>query len=319
MRVSISNTFEVTVNVSKHVTLLYLCDIFFYYVRWTCVAPHMPVTLSTVASTVFCEALLLLRDAMACTLRMQLSSHLKKSSRRAYILARGCIPPSVPYYALGVVPPVNTAWASQLPSKTSNRKPMHPSIRTLHWNLLQDISWNRLSKHKERMPGDDLISYENYVLNIIFPSEICRRKLQNCKSRKVLMCHQPCTRILLMSWSNRKIQPQTLSSFFGSNNRRCLPDKRMVGWNIFHLWSLGTYISGSLTGHRWHPMLIRYALLLHSQSPAAYRTIRNTGILKLPGETTLRAFTNAIHPEVGFNEEVLEEVKKAAQKLPENQ
>jgi hypothetical protein len=66
-------------------------------------------------------------------------------------------------------------------------------------------------------------------------------------------------------------------------------------------------------------MMIRYALLLHSQSPAAYATIRNSGIMKLPGETTLRAYTNAIHPEAGINPEVLEEVRKAAAKLKDNQ
>jgi hypothetical protein len=74
----------------------------------------------------------------------------------------------------------------------------------------------------------------------------------------------------------------------------------------------------SLSGHRWHPMLVRYALLLHAQSPAAYKLVQESGVLRLPGESTLWAFTHAIHPEVGFNPEVIE-VRNQANKLDENQ
>ena len=72
-------------------------------------------------------------------------------------------------------------------------------------------------------------------------------------------------------------------------------------------------------GMRWHPMLIRFAILLHTQSPAAYNTLRQTGALKLPGESTLRDYTNAVHPQDGFNGEVVEEVKKATATLKEHQ
>ena len=41
-------------------------------------------------------------------------------------------------------------------------------------------------------------------------------------------------------------------------------------------------------GMRWHPMLIRFAILIHSQSPSAYNALRQTGALKLPGESTLK-------------------------------
>lgn len=66
-------------------------------------------------------------------------------------------------------------------------------------------------------------------------------------------------------------------------------------------------------------MLVRFALLLHSQSPSAYRTLQKTGVLTLPGETTLRDYTNVIHPTSGLKVEVLEEIRKAAEKLDENQ
>jgi hypothetical protein len=41
--------------------------------------------------------------------------------------------------------------------------------------------------------------------------------------------------------------------------------------------------------------------------------------MKLPGESTLRDYSNYVHPKDGFNPAVLEEVRKAAEKLPENQ
>ena len=36
-------------------------------------------------------------------------------------------------------------------------------------------------------------------------------------------------------------------------------------------------------GMRWHPMMIRLAILIQSKSKAAYETLRKTGVLKLPG------------------------------------
>ena len=72
-------------------------------------------------------------------------------------------------------------------------------------------------------------------------------------------------------------------------------------------------------GMRWHPMLIRLAILLHSRSPAAYETLRKTGVLKLPGQSTLRDYTNVIHPKTGFSPEVLEELEKLTKGFGENQ
>lgn len=44
-------------------------------------------------------------------------------------------------------------------------------------------------------------------------------------------------------------------------------------------------------GIRWHPMMVRFAILLHSQSPSAYRALHEVGVVKLPGESTLRDYT----------------------------
>ncbi len=55
---------------------------------------------------------------------------------------------------------------------------------------------------------------------------------------------------------------------------------------------------------RWHPMIIKLALTIHSQGPKAYKTLRDTGILTLPGESTLRDYTNYFAPKQGFQQEV---------------
>lgn len=72
-------------------------------------------------------------------------------------------------------------------------------------------------------------------------------------------------------------------------------------------------------GMRWHPMMLRLAILMHSQSPTLYRTIRNTGVLKLPCEATLRDYTNVVHPHSGFQIEVFQELKNMTKDLDENQ
>ena len=72
-------------------------------------------------------------------------------------------------------------------------------------------------------------------------------------------------------------------------------------------------------GMRWHPMMVRFAILLHSQSPSTYRTLREVGVLKLPAESTLRDYTNVLHPKSGFQMEVFIELKQMAEALKENE
>ena len=72
-------------------------------------------------------------------------------------------------------------------------------------------------------------------------------------------------------------------------------------------------------GMRWHPMMIRFAILVHSQSPSTYRTLREVGVIKLPAESTLRDYTNVLHPRSGFSVEVFQELKKMAEPLASNE
>eukprot|EP00795_Rhopilema_esculentum_P004986 gene4986-21354_t len=68
-------------------------------------------------------------------------------------------------------------------------------------------------------------------------------------------------------------------------------------------------------GLRWHPMMIRFALHLHMRSPSTYRALKQSLVLKLPSERTLRDYSNIVHPSVGFRKEVLDDLKDQTEKL----
>ena len=65
-------------------------------------------------------------------------------------------------------------------------------------------------------------------------------------------------------------------------------------------------------------MMLTLAIMLHRQSAAAYQTLQNIDVLRLPGKSTLRDYTNVYHPKPGFQKGAIEELKKAADKLAEN-
>ena len=58
--------------------------------------------------------------------------------------------------------------------------------------------------------------------------------------------------------------------------------------------------SSSATGVRFHPMIIRYCLSLPAKSPSCYKELRNSGILLLLSQRTLRDYRNFIRPKRGF-------------------
>ena len=64
------------------------------------------------------------------------------------------------------------------------------------------------------------------------------------------------------------------------------------------------------TGRRWHPALIRFALLIRSTSTAAYRAIQNSGAITLPSERTLFEYSHVIPPEAGITKEKVDRVSK---------
>ena len=69
-------------------------------------------------------------------------------------------------------------------------------------------------------------------------------------------------------------------------------------------------LSSSKTGVRYHPMLIRYCLSLAAKSPSCYEELRDSNILILPSQRTLRDYKNFIRPKRGFQDHVVEELQK---------
>jgi len=84
------------------------------------------------------------------------------------------------------------------------------------------------------------------------------------------------------------------------------------------------YLQASSTGVRYHPSITRYCLALHSKSSSAYEDIRYnrktaTGFLILPSQRRLGDYKNYIHPSIhpqrGFNKNIVEELKKTIEIL----
>ena len=71
-------------------------------------------------------------------------------------------------------------------------------------------------------------------------------------------------------------------------------------------------------GMRWHPTMVRLAILLRCQSKSAYATLRNTGVLKLPGESTLKDYTNAVLPQAGFDKTTMKELDQTVKAWPDS-
>ena len=57
-------------------------------------------------------------------------------------------------------------------------------------------------------------------------------------------------------------------------------------------------------------MIIRFCLSLAAKSSSCNEELRNSGILILPSQRTLRDYRNYIKPHVGFNGKVIEELKE---------
>ena len=67
--------------------------------------------------------------------------------------------------------------------------------------------------------------------------------------------------------------------------------------------------SSSSKGVRYHPMIIRFCLSLAAKSPSCYEELRNSKVLILPRQRRLKDYRNAIRPQRGFNDKVIEELK----------
>jgi hypothetical protein len=57
-------------------------------------------------------------------------------------------------------------------------------------------------------------------------------------------------------------------------------------------------------GIRWHPAMIRWCLYLRHLSGKAYECVRNSGVLQLPSQRTLRDYTHYVPATMGFSSSV---------------
>ena len=55
---------------------------------------------------------------------------------------------------------------------------------------------------------------------------------------------------------------------------------------------------------RWHPLMIKWCLYLRHLSGKAYETLKDSGIIKLPSQRTLRDYTHYSTTTIGFSHEV---------------
>ena len=69
-------------------------------------------------------------------------------------------------------------------------------------------------------------------------------------------------------------------------------------------------LAGPKFGRRYHPHVIRFCLSLHAKSPAAYKELKDSGVLVLPSQRTLRDYRNFFKPKPGFNSKNIERLKE---------
>ena len=63
---------------------------------------------------------------------------------------------------------------------------------------------------------------------------------------------------------------------------------------------------------RWDPLMIRWCLYLRHLSSSAYEMVRESGVIKLPSQRTLRDYTYHTKATIGFSAEVDEHLMEAA-------
>ena len=73
--------------------------------------------------------------------------------------------------------------------------------------------------------------------------------------------------------------------------------------SIFWKQQLQAAKAKSSKGIRWHPATIRWCLYLHHKSSGCYSTLRNSGVLHLPSDRTLRDYRHSSPSTSGFSKE----------------
>jgi len=75
----------------------------------------------------------------------------------------------------------------------------------------------------------------------------------------------------------------------------------------------------SAKGMRWHPAIIRWCLYLHHKSSSCYSTLRNSGVISLPSERTLRDYRHSSPSTTGFSKATdLDLLEAVSQQMPKH-
>lgn len=68
-------------------------------------------------------------------------------------------------------------------------------------------------------------------------------------------------------------------------------------------------------GKRWHPLMIKWCLCLCHVSLRGYEVLRNSGVISLPFQRTLRDYTHFVESAAGFSANVDEMLVKVSEVL----
>ncbi|KAK3924845.1 Transposable element P transposase [Frankliniella fusca] len=77
---------------------------------------------------------------------------------------------------------------------------------------------------------------------------------------------------------------------------------------VFYLSQKDALCAKDKRGLRWHPMMIRIALKLHSISPGAVEFLRDSQIMYLPSDRRLYDYSHFIDPQEGVQGEIIQQV-----------
>lgn len=64
---------------------------------------------------------------------------------------------------------------------------------------------------------------------------------------------------------------------------------------------------------RWHPLMVKWCLYLQHKSSGAYELMRESGVIKLPSQRTLKDYTHYIQATPGFSPKVDQQLMEAAE------
>lgn len=128
----------------------------------------------------------------------------------------------------------------------------------------------------------------------------------------------------LQEWLDRAIQKDgvrlvecTSNGLVSILNKHSQSPASVTFSSIFWQQQLRAASTKDKRGMRWHPAMIRWYLYLHHKSSGCYATLRNSGVINLPSDRTLRDYRHSSSAKAGFSKETdLELFEAIAQQKP---